>query len=168
MSAPKIPPRKPIGDQFTGALLRVDDQHLLAPAPLIGTETIQTGTFTLRYGVVYLIEAMYSIVPGIIALDYGEFLTGDEAWHFLFKKSNLHPRADVVGYRNDGKDDMIPIKKLDLEHPVDVLVYADDAATKPLTTVSALLTQNTQTLPHRILDYCPHYATLAAWQEAQS
>lgn len=168
MSRPKIPPRQPIGDIFEGVLVKIGDDYLLARTELAGGETVRAETFTVRYGVVYLIEAMYSIVPGLIALDYGDFLTGAEAWHFLFKKSNLHPRADVLGYRNDGEDDMVPIKRLDLEHPVDVMVYADGEATTPLATVKALITPSPDNIAERLLEYLPQYPTLEAWQEAQA
>ena len=65
----------------------------------------------VRYGVRFLGKPHLSVVPGLVAIDYGEMLIGEEAWIFLTKRSNLYPRAEVFGYRNDGHDDMITVKK---------------------------------------------------------
>ncbi|MCA9912505.1 MAG: hypothetical protein KC496_04135, partial [Anaerolineae bacterium] len=109
MSAPKIPPRNPIHDPFTGALIRVDGTTLLAHTLPPGLEAIQRGDFVVRYGVQYLQKAQ-SIVPGLVAVDYGEMLTGENAWNFIFNRSNLYPRADIVGYTSKGEEDMVPVK----------------------------------------------------------
>lgn len=171
---PAIPERAPIGDPFTGrVLLAPTGQHLLAtdttdvPA---GVQPVHQGMFVVRYGVRYLGKPHLSLVPGLLALDYGDMLTGEEAWHFLLKKSNLHPRADVVGYRNDGADEMLSVKWLDLAIPVEPLVYADASATVPLAHPVALIApaEALPTLPPRLLEYLPHYGSLAAWQAAQA
>ena len=75
MPIPVIPPREPIGDLFEGVLLTSNEHYLLASAPIEGYESIQQGIFMLRYGVVYLDKHHYSIVPSLLALDYGKFLT---------------------------------------------------------------------------------------------
>jgi|SRR5690606_362569 len=162
---PAIPDRQPIADRFSGALLHINDAHLLARTPLAGTQTITAGELVVRYGVQYLGKPHLSIVPGLLALDYGEILTGEEAWEFLLHHSNLHPRADVIGYRNDGVDDMIVVKFLDLAAPVQVLVYADASATQPLARVRALIAEDTEAVPPRLLDYLPRYESLEAWQQ---
>ena len=167
MSAPKIPPRNPIGDNFEGVVLQDDDVFLLGRTPQNGAQTVKSGMFVIRYGVVYLGKPHLSIVPGLLALDYGQFLTGENAWHFLFNKSNLYPRADVLGYRNDGEDDMVVVKSLDLMHPLDILVYEDDEAAKPLAQARALIAAATEGLPPRLLEYATIYPSLDAWQQAQ-
>src|SRR4051812_3774871 len=103
----EIPARQPYGEVFTGAIMTVGTQTVMAPAPFPDVPVLHRGSFVLRYGVEYLGKPQYSIVPGLIALDYGEMLVGEEAWDFLFHRSNLYPRGDVLGYRNDGEDDMI-------------------------------------------------------------
>jgi hypothetical protein len=168
MPSPKIPPREAIGDFFEGVVLRIDDIYLLAPAPIDGFETAYAGRFMIRYGVVYLGKPHYSIVPGILALDYGEFLTGEEAWDFLINKSNLYPRADVLGYRNDGLDTQVFVKELDLMWDFDVLVYADAQATKPLAKAEALIAGNTDNIAERLLDYIEIYPSVKEWQKAQA
>lgn len=166
MPAPVIPSRKPIGDLFEGILLTVNDRYLLASAPIEGYEIVQQGIFTVRYGVVYLGKPHYSIVPSLLALDYGKFLTGEEAWDFLLNKSNLYPRADVLGYRNDGLDEQVFIKQLDIMWDFDILIYADENATKPLAKVDALITESKDDLAARVLDYCKIFPSVEVWQKA--
>ncbi len=165
MSAPKIPPQNPIGDSFESVLLRVNGQLLLSQAAPPELEPIQRGHFVVRYGVQYL-QKPQSIVPGLIAVDYGEMLTGENAWDFLFKRSNLYPRADVIGYSDQGEEDMVPVKMLDLMRPVDVLVYESAEATQPLGLVRAIIAPEPDALPERLRTYAPIYPTVETWQKA--
>jgi hypothetical protein len=163
---PAIPERQPIGDPFDGVLLSAASGHVLAAAPLATAASVSAaGRLIVRYGLPYLGKPHLSIVPGLVALDYGDILTGEEAWDFLIHRSNLYPRADVVGYRNDGQDDMIVVKLLDLAEPVQVLVYPDDQAAQPLARVSALIAPATAAIPPRLLQYLPRYDSLEAWQQ---
>jgi hypothetical protein len=93
-------------------------------------------------------------------------LTGEAAWDFLLRRSNLYPRADVLGYRKDGVDEMVPVKLLDPVAPIQVLVYTEAEASKPLGRVSALIAPAETALPPRLLDYLPLYPTLEDWQKA--
>jgi len=163
--APRIPPRQPIGDPCAGVIVQVAEQHIFSTTALPDAQTVQAGTFMLRYGIRYLEKPFMSIVPGLVALDYGQHLNGEEAWTFLLKHSNLHPRADVLGYRNDGTDEMVVLKKLDLMQPLALLVYADAAATQPLAECEAVIAPADNDLPERLLAYIPRYDTLADWRE---
>jgi hypothetical protein len=164
---PAIPERQPIADPFTGMVLRLDQTHLLARTPQPGTEVVASGDLVVRYGIQYLDKPHLAIVPGLVALDYGEIITGDEAWDFLLHRSNLHPRADVVGYRNDGADEMIVVKLLDPVAPVHVLIYSDTKAVQPVARVSALIAEDTAGIAPRLLDYLPHFESLEAWQRRE-
>jgi len=168
MSRRKIPDREPIGDAFSGIILKYDDQYALTSDPLQvgGLDILAQGNFMVRYGVRYLGKPHLSIVPGLVALDYGDMLTGEEAWHFLLKKSNLHPRGDVLGYRNDGTDEMITIKLLDLALDLEALVYADEIATKPLASVTGLITPTDKMIPPHMKEYLPYYQTNQDWKAA--
>lgn len=161
---PRIPERQPIGDSFDGVVLKFNMIQLLALDSLADTETLARGGFTIRYGARYLGKPHISVVPGIIALDYGDMLTGEDAWNFLYKRSHLHPRADVVGYRNDGADEMINVKYLDLALKPEVLVFADAKATQPLAKPAALIAPPGANLPARLLDYLPRFDTLEDWR----
>ena len=160
----EIPERQPVADPFTGFVLQVAEATLLAHEALPGSEIIASGSLTVRYAVEYLGKPHRAIVPGLVALDYGEMLTGEEAWEFLLHQSNLHPRADVVGYRSDGTEDMVVIKALDLAQPVHVLVYTDPHATQPIAQVSALIT--TGPVAPRLSQHLPTYPSIESWQAA--
>ena len=167
MPAPRIPERQPIGDSFTGAIVKADSHYLLADSGLDNTETTHTGTFIVRYGVVFLGKPHLSIVPALMALDYGEFLTGESAWDFLLNKSNLYPRADILGFRNDGQDDQVYVKQLDLLYPFDILVYANESTTKPLCKVDAIIsTKPETTLSERLRNHVNIFPTILDWQKA--
>jgi hypothetical protein len=162
-----IPPRQPIGDTVSGDVIEQDGTAILLTTPLeapAGSKRLANGQLTIRYGIRYLEKPFRSIVPGLIALDYGDILTGEAAWEFLHKRSNLHPRADVFGYRNDGEDDMIVVKWLDLAAPLDILVYTSDDATMPVATASAVICNADTTLPPRVTEYAPCYESIAAWE----
>jgi hypothetical protein len=166
MPAQKIPVRQPVGDPFSGFVLQIGSSSALAVNPEPHSGVIANGDFVIRYGIPYLGKPHLSIIPALVALDYGEMLTGEDAWTFLLKRSNLHPRADVVGYRNDGVDDMIVVKLLDLAQPNQDLVYTDPGATVPITHVTALIAQDTTNLPLRLLENLPHYESTSQWQAA--
>jgi hypothetical protein len=162
-----IPERLPIGDAFQGMVLRFDGAFVLARSEYPDSEVIARGDLLIRYGVEILGKPRLSIVPGLIALDYGDMLTGEDAWHFLLKGSHLHPRADVIGYRNDGIDDMTVIKALDLAQPVHVLAYENAETTRPIARVSAIIADNREGIPLRLLEHLLNYPTITEWQAAQ-
>lgn len=164
---PNLPDRQAINDPFTGCVLHVDGQDFLALTPLPESEVVYQGDMMLRYGVQYLGKPQYSIVPELIALDYGAGIAGEEAWEFLLKRSNLYPRADVIGHRNDGVDEMIVIKKLDVMAPIAVLAYEDEQATVPIAQVAALITPEVDSFPARTVAYLPRYDTLFDWRADQ-
>lgn len=166
MPGKPIPERKPIADGFTGVVLEAGQAQALALCPHEGVEISASGDFVVRYGVPLLGKPHLSIVPGLLALDYGDMLTGEEAWHFLLKRSNLYPRADVLGYRNDGVDAMVAVKALDLAQPVQVLVYTDESATVPIAHPTALVAQETAHIAPRLLEYLPRYDTVDRWLAA--
>ena len=166
MSAPRIPDRNPIGDTFEGVVLSVGDYAVLAHTLISDYPVLHSGTMIIRYGITFLGKPQYSIVPAILALDYGSFKTGEDAWEFIFKSSNLYPRADIVGYRNDGSDEMAVLKTLDLEFPLHVLAYIDDNANKPIARVRAFIGDAPNNIASRILQHLPQYPTVEQWLEA--
>jgi hypothetical protein len=159
-----IPERNPIGDVFSGAVIQVDGVQVLTTLDSMSKQVIASGTFIIRYGLRFLGKLHISIVPGLVVLDRGEMMTGEEAWDFLLKNSNLYPRSEVFGYKNDGTDDSVFIRTLDMAVLPEVLVYADENATKPIAKPSALIAPDTSGLPERLLSYLPRYPSLAEWQ----
>ncbi|MCU0463816.1 MAG: hypothetical protein MUF38_04530 [Anaerolineae bacterium] len=161
-----IPPRQPVGDPFTGALLRVGYVYLLAASLSSEVEPVFSGQLTVRYGLRYLGKPFLAVVPALVALDYGDFLTGDAAWEFLTKRSNLYPRSDVIGYRHDGTDEMIPVKQLDLAIPPMALAYSDAESALPLAEVTGLVGAE-EAFPARLCAFLARYDTLADFWAAQ-
>lgn len=160
-----IPPRLPVTDLFRGAVLSISGACLLARDVPPGVQSVAQGDLRIRYGVQYLGKPHLSIVPELVALDYGEMLTGETAWDFLLHRSNLHPRAEVFGYRNDGTEDMVVVKRLDLAQPIQVLVYTEDEFRQPVARVTALIASQTDDLSPRLVKYLPCYDSLEAWQQ---
>lgn len=159
-----IPDREPIGDRFTGIVGQVDQQFILSAQPQSSFTPIAEGEWIVRYGIPYLGKPQYSIVPDLVVLDYGDMLVGEAAWEFLINQSNLYPRSDVLGYRNDGLDEMLVIKQLDFAIPFDVLVYKNDTDHKPIAKVTALIAPENEDYPERLLKYLPRFDTLADWE----
>jgi hypothetical protein len=162
-----IPERLPIGDALEGVVIDVESAHALALEAVPGAHVVYNGQMVARYGIRYLGKPHLSVVPYLIAIDYGDILNGEAAWEFLTRRSNLYPRAEVFGFRSDGRDEMIVVKLLDLALPIDVLLYADHRATTPIARPSALLASAdaAAALPSRLLMYLPRYDTLKEWRQ---
>lgn len=150
-----IPPREPVGDPFSGILCRVGEKYVLSPVPLAGAEVVAHGVM-LRYGIRLLEKPFLSIIPGLIALERGQLMTGDYAWDFLQRRSNLFPRTEVYGYMDDGADEMRTVKWLDFAIPPKVLAYADEQATVPLAEVHAFI-GSAADFPPRAVEFAPVY-----------
>ncbi len=164
MPGKPIPERDPVGDVFSGYILQLGDQQALALEISPGATLLTQGSFVIRYGLRYLGKPQLSVVPGLVVLDYGDFLIGEEAWHFLTEGSNLYPRSEVLGYRNDGTDEMIVIKALDISIPPEVLVYPDATATQPIAKPAAIIAPDNAELPPRLMEFLPRFSTLTEWQ----
>lgn len=165
MPRPPIPERQPIADRFSGAVVQAGDQQALiiqpGPAPVVWA-----GPCLVRYGLRYLGKPHLSIIPGLVVLDHGEMLTGEAAWDFLTRRSNRYPRAEVFGYRNDGQDEMMLVRALDLALQPEVLVYVDERATRPVARPTALIAtvDEVAALPARLTSAMARFDTLEDWQ----
>ncbi|RMG88261.1 MAG: hypothetical protein D6712_03960 [Chloroflexi bacterium] len=166
-----IPERQPIHDIIQGYLLNVGEgkRHFaLALNPPKITQNMQHGQFVVRYAIPYLGKPHYAIVPDLVALDYGDILTGEEAWNFLLKRSNLHPRADVLGYRNDGVDEQVTVKMLDLALPIQVYLYESVDTRIPICQLEAIIASEETPSIARICQYLVRYNDDKAWLETLS
>ncbi len=163
MARVTIPERQPVGDAFTGIVVQSGARQALAFA-LGGADVLHEAPAIVRYGVRFLGKPHLSIVPGLIVVDYGQMLTGEPAWDFLINHSNRYPRAEVFGYRNDGRDDMMLVRALDLAMPPEVLVYSDASATAPLARPTALIAAaDAPALPARLLAALSRFETMEDW-----
>lgn len=168
MSRSKIPERQPISDLFMGAVVAESGFEALASAALEGLTVRASGTLTIRYAVRLLGKPHIAIIPGLIAIDYGTMLTGEEAWQFLYHRSNLYPRAEVFGFRNDGRDDMMYVKHLDLSLPVQVLAFANETDSLPIASPTAAILSDDVPLPPRLKQYLAVFPTVEAWRSARA
>ncbi|MGJ3238271.1 MAG: hypothetical protein ACFE0Q_06155 [Anaerolineae bacterium] len=166
MPAPRIPERQPIGDTLSGVITAVEDTFLLCDDAPDGYSIKHEGTFTMRYGVVLLGKPHTSIVPALMALDYGAFKNGEDAWHFLMNKSTLYPRADVIGYDNHGQDAQVFVREVDLMYPLHLLIYRNETTTTPLCQIDAIITPNAGALPQRVQNYATIYPAIKDWKKA--
>ena len=157
-------PRQPITELAQGVATRIGEHVLLSSRKLpIGLELAQ-GHLHIRYGITYLGRPQLSIVPELVIADYGVLLNGEDAWQFLMEKSHLYPRADVVGWRSDGQDDMPALKQLDFDYAFDVFLYADQADRQPLAQLNALIAADRVKFPLRLTARLPIYASLDEWR----
>jgi hypothetical protein len=156
---------QPIAEQVVGVVTEVDEYALLSPADLAEGRAIARGELTLRYGITYLGKPHLSIVPQLVVADYGELLNGEAAWEFLMTSAHLYPRADICGLRNDGAEDMPPLKELDFDHPYAVFVYRQLQDYHPLAKLAALIDAGARSFPKRLLGHLPRYESLSAWRQ---
>jgi len=164
MSRQAIPKREPIQDIIEGVVTRLGNDCLLSTAMLTSGELVAAGELAVRYGIPYLGRHFHSLVPDLVVVDYGEMLVAEAAWEFLVHHSHLYPRADVLGYRDDGSDEMLVVKQLDFAIPFDVLVYRQASDRKPFASLRALIASNRAAFPQRLLNYLPAFDSLADWQ----
>ncbi|MCY4466419.1 MAG: hypothetical protein OXE46_12870 [Chloroflexi bacterium] len=156
--------RLPISDSVRGLLMRLDDCWLLADHALVGGRVAAQGELILRYGISILGKPQFTIVPDLVVADRGEMLIGEAAWQFIIERGHLFPRADVCGRFEDGADEMLFLKQLDLALPFAVYVYADAADVKPLARIDGLVARDASAFPERLLAHLPNYSRLADWR----
>lgn len=160
----RLPPRQPVQDLVEGTVSRAHEQLFLAPEPLPEAETVAVGVVAVRYGIVYLGRSYHAIMPELVALDTGGGFAGEDAWNFLFHESNLFPRADVIGFREDGVEDMVTVKSLDLMYPLRAFAFFPAEDPRNLGQLAALIGTFNAALPNRLTQALDHYPDLAAWR----
>lgn len=158
-----VPERAPIWDCFAGVVLQAAGAQALALTAQPGAETITAGEFVIRYGVRFLSKPEQYIIPGAVVMDYGDLLTGEDAWNFLWHRSNLHPRSEVVGQREDNREDVVFFRSLDLSIPPQVLVYTSDTAKTPTAQPTAIIAADPAGIAPRLREFLPCYPTIEDW-----
>ena len=159
-----LPHREPINEHVNGLLSLVDEACVLSASALSGAATIAEGSLCLRYGIPYFQQSDVTIVPELLVLDRGEELSGEAAWQFLMRRSHLFPRADLLGFRSDGVEEMVTLKQLDFDSPYSVLAYAAPGDDAPLAAVAALIADDASGFPERLLLNLPRFDSLEDWR----
>ncbi len=164
------PPRRAVRDHFDGSLVLLDGVALLTTLDNPPGTSATAGPLELRYGLVCLDDPRRCIVPELVVLEYGEQMTGEAALDFLLNHSNLHPRAEVLGQRDDGVEDQLRVSRLDLAQPPRVLVWPGDAPAevRPLAAATALVNSGPESSPARLRQFLPCYPSFADWRDARS
>ena len=90
-------------------------------------------------------------------------LTGERAWDFLMKSSHLYPRSDVLGFRNDGADEMVVMKHLDFDSRYDVFAYQNVNSDRPICRLDAIVGAHKDTLTDRLYEHLPRFDSLKSW-----
>ncbi len=136
---------------------------LLSSQTISGVESLAGGPLLLRYGLVCLETPARCIVPELVVMEYGEQLSGEAAWDFLLHHSNLHPRAEVLGRRDDGMEDQLRVSRLDLAQAPRVLAWPwpPDSDSLPLANPLAAIAAAPDALPGRVRQYLPVYTSTA-------
>lgn len=162
-------PRQTVEDPFHGHVLRLADATLLSTSTESAAETLASGPLLLRYGLVCLETPQRCIVPELVVMEYGELLNGEAAWDFLLHHSNLHPRAEVLGHRDDGVEDQLRVSRLDLAQTPRVLVWPVAAAdtARPVAVPLAVIADEADSLPQRLRQFLPLYPSHAHWRHEQ-
>ena len=161
--------QQPLSERFEGEVLRLDGVLLLSSLAQAPGEVLAGGALILRYGIVCLEMPQLSIVPQLVVLEYGEQLEGEAAWDFLLHHSNLHPRAEVHGRRDDGEVDQLRVSRLDLAQQPRVLVWheSETEAAMPLARPQAVLCAEPEALPPRLQHYLPCFASPTDWRDGR-
>ncbi len=157
--------RQAVSDRFEGSVTCLDGVALLTTLASAPGELLASGPLLSRYGIVCLEIPQLCIVPELVVLEYGEQLSGEDAWDFLLHHSNLHPRAEAHGYRDDGIEDQLRVSRLDLAQAPRVLVWRQEDANNalPLARPQALIGANPDALPERLRQYLPCHPTFIDW-----
>ncbi len=164
MAKRKMPQGLPVAERVRGVVRRVGAAALFSACDIAEGELIAQGDLVIRYGITYLGKPHLSIVPELVAADYGELLSGEHAWGFLMRSGHLYPRADVFGWRNDGEDDMIALKLLDFDYPYDVFAYHQVEARQPCAKLAAMIAPDPSAFPERLLKHLPRYESFSQWR----
>ncbi len=126
------------------------------PRTLANRQPVLAGSLIVRYALPMLEPASDAVIPGLFAAEKGGMLVGREAWDYIQRQFQMHPRADVVGLGLDGQQAQVFLRELDFGVPVRVLVYDSAEATIPVAEVKALVIgQDAPVLPELLAKYLP-------------
>jgi hypothetical protein len=158
--SPKIPTPELIGETVNGAIYELPRGTVLVvgetPDSLANYKTVVAGLLMVRYALPLLEPASEAVIPGLFAAEKGGMLVGREAWDYIQRQFQLHPRADVIGLGIDGSPKEVFLRQIDFGAPVRVLVYNRLDATTPVAEVETLVIgKASPELPELLSKYLP-------------
>lgn len=156
----RIPSPEYISESVEGAVYDLPAATALllgTPPALLAAYTPRLqGMLTLRYGIPCLTPATDAIVPGLMVGEKGGTLTGREAWDYMLRRFQMHPRADIIGVRSNGQTAQVWLRELDFGAAIKVFVYASPQTMTPTVAVTALVIgMDANPLPELLAQYLP-------------
>jgi hypothetical protein len=159
---PQIPDPVYVTEKVAGHVIDLGTKKLLVigaiPSDLANYPALISGEIVIRYGIGTFVPMGDAVIPGLFAAEYGGMLVGREAWDYIQKNFQMHPRADVVGILLNGQKTQKFLRELDFGIPVRVFVYRNESETIPLTELSNLYVgaqSETVELPELLRMYLP-------------
>jgi hypothetical protein len=148
-----------IGEAINGAVYDLPGGTTLVvgtiPSELAELKPRLSGSLIARYAIPLLDPPTDAVIPGLIAGERGGILVGQEAWDYIQKHFQVHPRADVVGLHLDGSPAQHFLREVDLGATVRVLIYDSETATVAAAEVTALIANENEPLPELLIRYLP-------------
>jgi hypothetical protein len=158
---PEVPTPDPelIGEAINGAVYDLPGGTTLVigavPDVLADLKPRLSGSLIARYAIPLFDPSTDAIIPGLIAGERGGFLVGREAWNYIQKHFQVHPRADVVGLYLDGSPAQHFLREIDLGATVRVLIYDSETAKVAVAEVEALVANGNELRPELLTKYLP-------------
>jgi hypothetical protein len=148
-----------IGEAINGAVYDLPGGTTLVigavPGALADLHPRLSGSLIARYALPLLDPPTDAVIPGLIAGERGGILVGREAWDYIQKHFQVHPRADVVGLYLDGSPAQHFLREIDLGATVRVLIYDSETAKVAAAEVDGLVAHNIESLPELLTKYLP-------------
>lgn len=148
-----------IGEAINGAVYGLAGGTTLVigavPDVLADLKPHLNGSLIARYAIPLFDPPTDAVIPGLIAGERGGILVGREAWDYIQKHFQVHPRADVVGLHLDGSPAQHFLREIDLGALVRVLIYENDTAKLATAEVDALIADGVEPLPDLLTKYLP-------------
>src|SRR5262245_52256870 len=119
--SPKIPTPELIGETIYASVYELPRGNVLVvgetPARLANQNALVAGPLIVRYALPLLEPASEAVIPGLFAAEKGGMLVGREAWDYIQRQFQVHPRADVVGLGIDGSPKDVFLRQIDFGAP---------------------------------------------------
>jgi hypothetical protein len=125
------------------------------PGELADLKPRLSGSLIVRYAIPLFDPPTDAVIPGLIAGERGGILIGREAWDYIQKHFQVHPRADVVGIHIDGSPAQHFLREVDLGAMVRVLIYDSETARIAAAEVDGVVANGIEALPELLTKYLP-------------
>jgi hypothetical protein len=162
--SPQIPDPDYIAEPVEGSIYVLPGGAILVvgtpPQTLANRQPLITGEIVLRFGLSLLIPPGDVLIPGLLAAEKGGMLTGREAWDFLQRQFQMHPRADVVGVGLMGQPVQKLVREIDFGIPVRVFAYGNYDQASPSAELNGMVMVDDANMPTLAAQYLPQVSDL--------